>query len=437
MKMKVSCLLIAWLAFWSCGASSRSAQAQQADTVSFVQLEFNVPARLKATALEVHSLEVKPILLSKELDKLSGSVSVTDSLSSPENGPMVVFVQMDDGSLWTARLESGESIGTQSRRYTFDPVKLEPNPVSSEIRAESVRQVFMNVPSGEYSGITHVKDDVYAVVHDKGSGGGIHLFKIPITSASVVQDISSMEVPGNADGPSGRDNEDIVYVPSSGTLFVSSEGDQSIREYTIEGAPTGRSLTIPADLADIQPNAGFEALAFDAANGFFWAATEKSLSTEGLHRNILRLQRFNAETLEPDARYLYIMENPVIADSQSSSASAYVHGLSAMTVLEDGRLVMLEREVYVPGGSVIEKALGAFTLSTLYVVDPLHDKGGILEKKLLTRVVTSALNLANYEGICLGPKLSGGRQSLLLIADSQNGQGGLTGEYLQLLAIRP
>ena len=295
----------------------------------------------------------------------------------------------------------------------------------------------MNVPSGEYSGITHVKDDVYAVVHDKGSGGGIHLFKIPITSASVVQDISAKEVPGNADGPSGRDNEDIVYVPSTGTLFVSAEGDQSIREYTVEGAPTGRSLTIPADLADIQPNAGFEALAFDAANGFFWAVTEKSLSTEGLHRNILRLQRFNVETLEPDARYLYIMENPVIAESQSSSASAYVHGVSAMTALEDGRLVVLEREVYVPGGSVIEKALGAFTLSTLYVVDPLHDKGGILEKKLLTRVVTSALNLANYEGMCLGPKLSGGRQSILLIADSQNGQGGLTGEYLQVLAIRP
>ena len=107
-----------------------------------------------------------------------------------------------------------------------------------------------------------------------------------------------------------------------------------------------------------------------------------------------------------------------------------------MTCLEDGRIIVLEREVYVPGGSIIEKALGAFTLSTLYVVDPLNDKGGILEKRLLIKVVTSALNLANYEGLCLGPKLSGNRQILLLIADSQNGQGGLTGEYLQIITMK-
>ena len=33
------------------------------------------------------------------------------------------------------------------------------------------------------------------------------------------------------------------------------------------------------------------------------------------------------------------------------------------------------------------------------------------------------LNYANYEGMCLGPKLNDGRQTLILINDSQAGAG--------------
>ena len=424
MSTKILGIVLTWLSVWSCGASAKQAGASEDDGVNEVNLEFKVPSNHKATAIELHSLENKPALLSKSLDNLSGKVQIKDTLAAEDTWPMIAFVQMDDGSLWTARLEKDGS---------FEPVQYATSASQSDIKAEYLRQHRMPVASGEFSGITHVKDNVYALVHDKSTGGGIHLFNIPIDEAGVVGGIQAKEVPGNSGKDGGKDNEDIVYVPSSNTLFVSAEGDQSVREYTIEGEPTGVSLEVPEDLKAIQPNAGFEALAYDAAHGFFWAATEKSLQEEGLHKNIIRLQRFSGTN--PDARYLYMMDQPVISDDQVSSAQAYVHGLSAMTALEDGRLIMLEREVYVPGGSIIEKALGAFTLSTLYVVDPLKDKGGILEKKLLTRVVTSALNLANYEGMCLGPKLSGGRQALLLVADSQNGQGGLTGEYLQIFAI--
>ena len=434
MSTRLFCLLLPWLTLWSCGAAGRRAQAQT-DTTSHVQLEFKLGSGLKATAVEIHSLDSGPALLSKTLDAPNGKVEVDEALTRSVTGPMVVFIQADDGSLWTARLEDGEYVGTESRRFSIEPVKYEENTPFSEMRAEYIRQHRMPVASGEYSGITRVQDDVYAVVHDKGSGGGIFLFNIPIDQSGIVGDIRAKEVPGNAGKEEGRDNEDIVYVPSSNTLFVSAEEDQSIREYTIEGEPTGVELAVPEDLKAIQSNAGFEALAYDSARGYFWAATESSLQEEGLHKNIIRLQRFSGT--QPDQRYLYMMNQPIVPQDQASGASAYVYGLSAMTALEDGRLIMLEREVYVPGGSIIEKALGAFTLSTLYLVDPLNDNSGILRKETITRVITSALNLANYEGMCLGPKLSGGRQSILLVADSQNGQGGLTGEYLQILAVKP
>ena len=107
-----------------------------------------------------------------------------------------------------------------------------------------------------------------------------------------------------------------------------------------------------------------------------------------------------------------------------------------MTVLEDGRLAVMEREVYGPKGGFLA-LLGSFTLTSIYLVDPLHDKGEVLRKTLLTQFFTSAFNLANFEGMCLGPKLADGRQPLLLIADSQDGYNGLTDEYIRVILYNP
>ena len=46
------------------------------------------------------------------------------------------------------------------------------------------------------------------------------------------------------------------------------------------------------------------------------------------------------------------------------------------------------------------------------------------------------MDLANFEGMCLGPTLPDGTRTLLLIADSQNGSGGLTQEYVKVILLR-
>ena len=110
-------------------------------------------------------------------------------------------------------------------------------------------------------------------------------------------------------------------------------------------------------------------------------------------------------------------------------------GVPALTALDDGRLLVLEREVYVPKGSLWEKLQGAFTDIHIYVVDPVNDTAGILRKSLLCTFTTGALNLANFEGMCLGPVLPDGRRTLVLIADSQKGSGGLTNEYVKVILL--
>ena len=115
-----------------------------------------------------------------------------------------------------------------------------------------------------------------------------------------------------------------------------------------------------------------------------------------------------------------------------------------MTALDDGRLIVLEREVYVPVAEPQEILARAFTNAKLYVVDPSGDPSKVLSKQLLcefeTRIVLIMAGidvaLANYEGMCLGPRLPDGRRCLLLIADSQAGMASLAAKIGRKTLIR-
>lgn len=287
-------------------------------------------------------------------------------------------------------------------------------------RAQVLPQQILNVPPGQYSGITPLYGPAYAVVHDKSQGGGLHVFTLQFLPDGTLAQARAIELYANADGEPGRDNEDVVYVPETGTLWVSAEADQSIREYHTSGLPTGRELAIPEALKAIRPNAGFEALAY--RSGQFWTTTECPLPGEDSHR----LLRFSLETLQPEKETLYTMDAPI---GSAEGASAYVHGISALTALPDGRLAVLEREIRVPEGGLKEK-LKAFSSTKVFLIHPDAPQ----QKTLLAGFTQGVLNLANYEGMCLGPLVEG-KPTLLLLADSQDGGGGLIPEYIQLIII--
>ena len=300
-------------------------------------------------------------------------------------------------------------------------------PCGAQRKATLVQQQLLDIPSGQYSGITPVRGSIYAVVHDKASGAGLYGFDLRFQDGVTLSQVRAYELEANASGGPSRDSEDVVYVPETGTLWVAAEGDQSIREFDLSGSPTGRELTIPKVFKSPQANAGFESLAY--RDGSFWTTTEFPLPGESTHR----IQRFSLKTLKAQKSWSYQADAPLVSAEESARAQAYVHGISAMTALPDGRLAVLEREVYVPSGGFFAK-LASFSETRIYTVVP---EGGNKElpKTLLVRLRTGAFNLANYEGMCLGPVLPDGRQTLLLLADSQDGAGGLTSEYLQVIII--
>ena len=62
-----------------------------------------------------------------------------------------------------------------------------------------------------------------------------------------------------------------------------------------------------------------------------------------------------------------------------------------------------------------------------------------LEKTLLTEWTTAIglleFSIANYEGMCLGPKLPDGGQVLLLLSDSQNQYAGILADWFRSVVI--
>ena len=324
------------------------------------------------------------------------------------------------------------------------------------------------VPPGHYSGIAYLGGSAYAVVDDKLNGSGLVFFNIDINDLGQVQSVE-MQVPDctSESEVKSKDCEGIAYVSltdfadslirewkaalgmadsiptiKGNTLYISAESDQSITEYDIDGNPTGRALEIPSEFGwdNIYPNRGFEALTYSSSTSLFWTTTEAPLKSDGEYSLLHRFQSFDA-SLKPWIQYLYYMDEPIKSQSESKNAQAYVHGISALAALNDGKLVVLEREAYVPKGGILKMALESFSMTKLYLVDPqdaIYGPGlnGELPKTLLCSFMTGALGLANYEGMCLGPVLPDGRQTLVLIADSQGGSKGRVLEYVKVIALK-
>ena len=292
------------------------------------------------------------------------------------------------------------------------------------------------VSAGNYSGITWLGASRYAIANDKSPTAGFYLMTIE-TDSITGELLTVREDTFLTSGLPNRDEEGICYMPESQTVFVSGEADQEIIEYNLQGQLTGRKLNIPEVCKTAYKNGGFEALTYQPKTHRFWTTSEFTLKVDGEKptierkiKNRLRLQSFG-DDLQPKEQYWYESDSTIIKKHKGRS----IVGVSGLAALDDGRIVVLEREMYFP-----KKQIGSFALVRLYVVNPtLHKPGEILSKTLLTefrtKVNLTRRSFANYEGICVGPKLADGRQLLILVCDSQNQYRGVLKDWFKTVIL--
>lgn len=309
----------------------------------------------------------------------------------------------------------------------------------TELVAEIIDQVAFpeTIAPGNYSGITFVGGDEYAVVSDKSRADGFFIFHLEIDSLTGQIVGATANEFRSADRPT-RDQEGIAFVPKDTTIFISGETDNRIMEYRYDnGERTTRELIMPDSLRNSAPNYGYEALTYSERTGKMWTMSESTLPIDGTPAspsykvaNRLRLLCFD-DSLRLAEWHPYRMDEPEV---KSSSADIYAIGVSALTALDDGRLLVLEREFFVPNLKV-----GAFVNCKIYVVDPDELYATELHKSLLVEFKTKfsgvKSNLANFEGMTLGPRMADGRRLLVLISDSQNQYKNKMKDWLMTIAI--
>lgn len=298
------------------------------------------------------------------------------------------------------------------------------------------------VPAGNYSGITPIGGDGFALISDKQEAVGWTETTASFGTSGDIEQMTFIAHHFNAAKQgSGDDCEGIVCVAEE-RFFVSSEKSQQIMEITKDGQPTKRILSVPNSYsaANIFPNYGFESLAYNKEKGIFWTTTEQGLksdvsapsSPENPRPTLLRIQSFGPD-MKPLHQYAYKTDAPTTKRSPRN----YAFGVSEMLVVNDTTLLIMERELNIP-----ERYNRAKCNIRIYSVNPERhqpiaetskplnetDASAFLPKKLVCAFSTGfrlfgKKNLANYEGMCLGPKLPDGRQTILLVADSQNRAG--------------
>lgn len=284
---------------------------------------------------------------------------------------------------------------------------------TSGITAQKPQRFHQELPAGNYSGITALGNHKYAVVSDKSEEDGFFVLHIEIDS--IKGRITTFKNEGfRSSSLPNRDIEGICYRPSTNTVFIAGEQDNEVYEYTLDGKRTGQRLKMPAFFKEAGRNYGLESLTYDRKRHLFYTTSERVLKGDSL----LRIQSFS-DNLKPGFCYYYKPDEPI--------SKKHFYGVSELCALEDGRLLVLERQIHVP-----KLKLGASTIIRIYETTPT-DKP-ILEKRLVkefrTRLSLTSRKFANYEGLC---ELQGNR--LLLIADSQNRYKGFLRDWFMIIRI--
>lgn len=281
-------------------------------------------------------------------------------------------------------------------------------------------------PAG-LSGLAWAGENRYYAVADRE--GAVYPLTISIDRSTGAPRECSVGTPVRLVGV--RDAEDCAWDGFAGTLWVSDEAGGRVQEFDLRTGAALRAAPMPAVLKKTRWNLSLEALALSGDGLTLWTANEEPLLCDGARASVtnagtVRLMRFTRRT--PDALWRAAGQWAYRTEKMSERANPTKLnrcGVPALAALPDGGLLVLEREM---SGFVFHYRIFAVdrTAATDVTSAASLEKGGFMPvaKTLLAagkeRFSLFAPNerLANYEGMCLGPKLADGRRVLLLISDA-------------------
>ena len=234
---------------------------------------------------------------------------------------------------------------------------------ASAWQADVLRRVRLShwgITPHHFSGIAPLGEQRYAVVSDKDTAAGFHVWHIEQDSLTgAVVRVVDEGFRSHSPLPAGRptpDYEGVAFDPYTRRLWIADESTQQIRAYALNGRPTGDSLRIPADWskAAVRPNRGFEALTFSTFHSLLWTTPEEPPRAA---RSSVSAGTQESDTVGAVVDLLGFSRGGALARrvpyriDRSATAGAlrtHLNGIPALCALPDGSLIVMERELIVP-----------------------------------------------------------------------------------------
>lgn len=311
-----------------------------------------------------------------------------------------------------------------------------PAPPSSptQYRVESVGEFVRTEGPIDLSSIDWVRDDLYVAASD--SDGVLAELEIGIDPADGA--ITSFLCARTNVLQTAVDVEGLVFDRFSCRIWAADEASTSICEYDLAGDRL-RKVRMPPSFKSCRTNYGIESLAIDASGLVMWTCNEETLSCDGeqsskQHGSTVRLTKFVRDGVAAEWRLAGQWAYRTGRIKGNTYRGIAMSGVADLCVLPDGTLIVLEREMS-------RSILPRFRMR-LYQVD-FSDATEISGFDSLTgadwkpvrksRIYEEHTGRANYEGMCLGPRLADGSLLLLLVSDGD----GIATERLYTLRLKP
>jgi hypothetical protein len=302
------------------------------------------------------------------------------------------------------------------------------------------------------SGVTWLGDDRYAAILDNSDL--LLLFRLAVSRAGKPEQVFDLETVTLGER---HDYEDLAPCPpalaariadrrrargdavAETCLLVCEEDTPAIRAIDLVRGDLMGIVPIPELFLSRRPNRGLEALATDPAGSLIWTATEEAVPADGPasgvgRGTVVRIARIAvpgsggsggqfAYRVEPPHAFVRIFAGEPLA------------GLVALVALGEGRLLVLERSG-APGLPPFKSRI--VLVDTRPGRDVSDIPGGLAERPetaLAKELLWEDSLGCNLEGLCLGPRLSAGRQLLVGVAD--NGGLGTPTQLVTLVLSQP
>lgn len=279
-----------------------------------------------------------------------------------------------------------------------------------------------NVPPGNYSGLVRLTGDRYAVVSDFGTAKGYYNFSIDVDTAGNITDIRNNGF--RKLGEKNDDQEAVAYDIPRHHIYIGDEETSTIEEFDIlNGREIGKHQVSDYMRLGVY-NRKIESLTYDPQSDCLYTCNEGPL--KGDPAQMVRIRKFTPD-LQEIGEYTYILDDPLSEVAIGDSKHAF--GVAELLAIGDGTLLVLEREFLVaPTG------IDSWVTNKIFRITPgLQDKQFVTGWR--TQLNVDVFTLANYEGMCLGPKLPNGRQVVILCADSQNRIHGVLRDWFRTILI--